>query len=154
PRASFAVHHGPVGLAASPHALTRPGSKCAACPGRSETSGLTTYASGRAEDRSAIAAAMTAAATAATTGALRGTARRRSRRANDERRRELHAQRLDALALEEPHQEADACASELLQRLPDCRQLRPHDARLECVVEADERHVFGNAQAEAPCSVQ
>ena len=32
PRASFAVHHGPVGLAASPHALTSAAIACAACP--------------------------------------------------------------------------------------------------------------------------
>src|SRR5581483_1190978 len=155
-RASFAVHHGPVGLAASPHAFTSCRSECAPCPARSETSADSMYASGRADDRSTIVAARIAATASAATMLLRAArvTRRRGRRAYDERRRELHSQCLDALSFEEPHQEADAGSPQLLQRLAHGRELRPHDARLERVVEADDREVVGDPQAELPCGIE
>src|SRR5690349_19920080 len=148
-RASFPVHHSPVAVAASPHGFTSCGSTCAARPGTSETSRRTTNASSRGVERAATTSAPAHATTRAASATLRSRiARRRGRRAHDERRRELHAQRLDALAFEQRHQQADAGAAELLQRLSHGRELRPHDARLERVVEADDRHVLGRAQTE------
>src|SRR5690349_993531 len=126
-RASLPVHHSPVGVAASPHGFTSCGSTCAARPGTSETSRCTTNEPLCGVERAATTSAPAHART--TTGAtLRSRiARRRGGGAHDERRRQLHAKRFDALPFEQPHQQADTCASELLQRLADGRELRPHD---------------------------
>src|SRR5438270_5785250 len=67
PRASLAVHHGPVGLAARPHALTSAASCVRAESPASDTSARTTYAFAPRAASTATSAATTAATAAANT---------------------------------------------------------------------------------------
>ena len=72
---------------------------------------------------------------------------RPGRLAHDEPRRELDVQRLEALALEEPHQQADRRTPHLGERLADRRERRGDDGRVLDVVEADDREILGDPEA-------
>src|SRR5581483_9654735 len=72
---------------------------------------------------------------------------RSGRLADDEARGELDVERLEAVALEEAHEEADRGAAHLGERLAHGGERRRHDRRMLDVVEADDGEILGNAQA-------
>src|SRR3954451_2102884 len=124
----------------------------------SETRPCTAYALRGPPPSANVEPATTPTATNTATAAARfisgNEPRRSGRLAHDELRRELDAQRVDALSLDQPDEQADAHPSHLGERLAHRRESGRHDHRGLRVVEPHHGKIVGHGEPAAARCVQ